>query len=165
MITITDTAQEKIRSIIETRRPDVKGLRLGYEGKGRYAMTLVDDVSEDPDDIVAPFNGFDLVIDQHSAMMMEGTSIDYIETPTESGFKIENPNDDKPPTPRPDAPPAEGEDRTIWERVQALIDSDINPSVAAHGGVVSLIDVKEGVVYIEMGGGCQGCGMANVTLK
>ncbi|HET6382455.1 MAG TPA: NifU family protein [Armatimonadota bacterium] len=165
MITISETAQEKIREIIETRRPDVKGLRLGYEGKSRYAMSLVDEIPDDGDDIVVPFQGFDLVIDPQSAAMMEGASIDYIETPTESGFKIDNPADNKPPTPRPDTPPMEGTDREIWERVEALLESDINPSVAAHGGVVSLIDVKEGVVYVEMGGGCQGCGMANVTLK
>ena len=53
----------------------------------------------------------------------------------------------------------------IRERVQQVLDAEINPSVAAHGGVVRLIDVKDNVVYIQMGGGCQGCGQADVTLK
>ena len=53
----------------------------------------------------------------------------------------------------------------IRESVQQVLDTDINPSVAAHGGMVKLIDVKENVVYIQMGGGCQGCGQADVTLK
>jgi len=53
----------------------------------------------------------------------------------------------------------------IRERVRHVLDTEINPSVAEHGGVVSLIDVKDNVVYIQMGGGCQGCGMADVTLK
>ena len=53
----------------------------------------------------------------------------------------------------------------IKERVQQVLDSEINPSVAAHGGMVRLIDVKDNVVYIQMGGGCQGCGQADVTLK
>lgn len=62
---------------------------------------------------------------------------------------------------RPDMEPGEG----IREKIQHLLDTSINPAVAAHGGMVSLIDVKENVVYLQMGGGCQGCGMADVTLK
>ena len=53
----------------------------------------------------------------------------------------------------------------IRERVQQVLDTEINPSVAEHGGVVRLIDVKENQVFIQMGGGCQGCGQADVTLK
>ena len=50
-------------------------------------------------------------------------------------------------------------------KVQELIDSTINPAVAGHGGFVQLMDVKDNKVYIQMGGGCQGCGAADVTLK
>jgi Fe/S biogenesis protein NfuA len=50
-------------------------------------------------------------------------------------------------------------------RVQELIDSMINPAVAGHGGFVDLIDVKDNKVYLQMGGGCQGCGAADITLK
>lgn len=51
------------------------------------------------------------------------------------------------------------------DKVQQLLDESINPAVANHGGYVQLIDVKDNTVYIQMGGGCQGCGMADVTLK
>ena len=50
-------------------------------------------------------------------------------------------------------------------QVQGVLDREVNPSVAGHGGVVNLLDVRENMVYIQMGGGCQGCGMADVTLK
>ena len=50
-------------------------------------------------------------------------------------------------------------------RVQELIDTMINPAVAGHGGYVELIDVQDNRVYLQMGGGCQGCGAADVTLK
>jgi Fe/S biogenesis protein NfuA len=50
-------------------------------------------------------------------------------------------------------------------RVQELIDTMINPAVAGHGGFVELIDVQENRVYLQMGGGCQGCGAADITLK
>jgi Fe-S cluster biogenesis protein NfuA len=53
----------------------------------------------------------------------------------------------------------------IKMRVQTILDQEINPAVAAHGGWVELIDVKRNEVFIRMGGGCVGCGMADVTLK
>ncbi len=56
-------------------------------------------------------------------------------------------------------------DRAIREQVQLILDRDINPAVAAHGGYVELIDVEDATVFVRLGGGCQGCGMANVTLK
>jgi Fe/S biogenesis protein NfuA len=46
-----------------------------------------------------------------------------------------------------------------------LLDTAINPAVAGHGGMVSLLDVKDNTVYLQMGGGCQGCGAADVTLR
>ena len=65
-------------------------------------------------------------------------------------------------------PPRDGErggDAEIKEKIQYLLDTGINPAVAGHGGVVSLVDVKERMVYLQMGRGCQGCGMADVTLR
>jgi Fe-S cluster biogenesis protein NfuA len=53
----------------------------------------------------------------------------------------------------------------IRRRVQQVLDTIINPAVAAHGGVVTLLDVANNAVFLEFGGGCQGCGMVSVTLK
>jgi Fe-S cluster biogenesis protein NfuA len=53
----------------------------------------------------------------------------------------------------------------IRSRVADILDSDINPSIASHGGFVKLVDIKGNNVYLQFGGGCQGCGMANITLK
>jgi Fe/S biogenesis protein NfuA len=53
----------------------------------------------------------------------------------------------------------------LMTKVQDLIDNMINPAVAGHGGFVPLVDVKGKKVYLQMGGGCQGCGAADVTLK
>ena len=49
--------------------------------------------------------------------------------------------------------------------MQRVLDQDINPAVASHGGFVVLHEVKDGTAYIELQGGCQGCGMAAVTLR
>ena len=53
----------------------------------------------------------------------------------------------------------------LTQRIRELFEKQINPAIAAHGGFVELIDVKGNEVFIRMGGGCQGCGMANVTLR
>ena len=53
----------------------------------------------------------------------------------------------------------------LKERVQELIETMINPAVAAHGGYIELLDVKDNTAYIRMSGGCQGCGAADITLK
>ena len=58
-------------------------------------------------------------------------------------------------------PPAEEIRSRVWE----VLETRINPAVAMHGGIVQLIDVQGNTVFIQMGGGCQGCGMADVTLK
>lgn len=53
----------------------------------------------------------------------------------------------------------------IRRRVQQVLDTIINPAVASHGGMVTLLDVNNNAVFLEFGGGCQGCGMVSVTLK
>jgi Fe-S cluster biogenesis protein NfuA len=53
----------------------------------------------------------------------------------------------------------------IRRRVQQVLDTIINPAVASHGGMVTLLDISNNAVYLEFGGGCQGCGMVSVTLK
>ena len=67
----------------------------------------------------------------------------------------------------PPTRPAGGEvdDDALYEQVAKLFDEQVNPMVARHGGHVELIDVQDAVVMLRMGGGCQGCGMADVTLR
>jgi Fe-S cluster biogenesis protein NfuA len=71
-----------------------------------------------------------------------------------------------PQTSRPAAAsPASPEEDALRLRIQEVIDRDINPAVADHGGVITLLDVKDTRVFIHMGGGCQGCAMSTATLK
>jgi Fe-S cluster biogenesis protein NfuA len=67
--------------------------------------------------------------------------------------------------PRESAAGASTDDDSLYERVAQLFQTQVNPMVARHGGAVELIDVQDGVVMLRMGGGCQGCGMADVTLR
>lgn len=61
----------------------------------------------------------------------------------------------------PELPPEE----QLRIKVQNVVDGEINPAIAMHGGFIEILDVKDKSIYIRMGGGCQGCGMADVTLK
>ena len=58
-----------------------------------------------------------------------------------------------------------GGDTSMATTLQVLLEEEVNPAVAAHGGHVQLIDVKDKVAYVQLGGGCQGCGMVDVTLR
>ncbi|MEK7747917.1 MAG: NifU family protein [Nitrospirota bacterium] len=58
-----------------------------------------------------------------------------------------------------------GDNEKLRMRVQRVLDTQINPGVAGHGGKINLLDVKGDAIYIQMAGGCQGCGQASVTLK
>jgi|SRR5690349_24245107 NFU1 iron-sulfur cluster scaffold homolog, mitochondrial len=74
------------------------------------------------------------------------------------------------PAVAPARKPASGDpsavnDDALYEQVAKVFDEQVNPMVARHGGRVELIDVQDAVVMLRMGGGCQGCGMADVTLR
>jgi Fe/S biogenesis protein NfuA len=154
-ITITPTAKEQVLAAIAEEEREGLGLRVAISGKSptgfRYSLDLVAPGENLPDDIVIEEGDFKVFVDKKSAPKLEGVTIDFVMRLQESGFKFDNPN-------------------SMWsdpraQKVQETIDSRINPSIAAHGGYVTLLDVRDDVAYISFGGGCQGCGMVDVTLK
>lgn len=154
LLTVTEAAQEKIRAVIEAEEAEVEGLRISIQGRTatafQYSLGLATEAQAG--DIVVECENFNVLVDAESVPDLQGTVIDYVDDLNSSGFNIENPN-----TPTWDNPKA--------QQIQELIDERINPAVAAHGGQIELLNVEEDSIYIHMGGGCQGCGMANVTLK
>jgi Fe-S cluster biogenesis protein NfuA len=72
---------------------------------------------------------------------------------------------DVPPVAASPKPPGALNDDALYEQVAKVFDEQVNPMVARHGGRVELIDVQDAMVMLRMGGGCQGCGMADVTLR
>ena len=72
---------------------------------------------------------------------------------------------DVPPVAASPKPPGAVNDDALYEQVARVFEDQVNPMVAKHGGRVELIDVQDAVVMLRMGGGCQGCGMADVTLR
>ena len=163
VLTVTDGAKEKIRSVLETQPGSSNAIRVSAPFRGRYAMNLEPDGKPQVDDTVLPYDGFQVFVDSDSLPLVQGATLEYVEGPTGSGFQFTNPND-TPARPQPKAPP-EGPEGEVWRQIQEILDTEVNPAVAGHGGYISLIDVQDNTVYVQMGGGCQGCGMANVTLK
>ena len=123
----------------------------------RYEITLIDDQEKCEEDLVFGQQGFEVVMDPESAKLLDGASVDWVESLQQSGFKVENPN--LAPI---GSKPLEG---PLADRVRQVIEQYVNPGVAQHGGRVTLVEVRDNIVYLQMGGGCQGCGMASVTLS
>ena len=78
-----------------------------------------------------------------------------------SGLAIDNPNSPTPTIGNGDAVT----DGPVADRIRQVLEERINPAIASHGGYAELVAVEGDTAYLRMGGGCQGCGMADVTMK
>jgi Fe/S biogenesis protein NfuA len=111
-------------------------------------------------------DGLSIVVPAASVANMVGSVLDLNRDLLVGGMSIRNPN--RPPAPQASpsmtGPPADlsGD---VAQRVIQVLDAQINPSIAAHGGRADLVAVKEGAAYLRLSGGCAGCGMAAVTLS
>ncbi len=154
-IVLTDKAREQFTKFLEAEEEEGLAIRLEVAGHGprgfNYQLDLVSEAEEIDNHTVLDFDTFKLLVHSPSAEHLEGVTIDFLQRGLESGFHFENPN-------------SQWSD-PLAKAVQEVLDTQINPSVAGHGGYVTLLDVKGSTAYIALGGGCQGCGMADVTLK
>ena len=157
MITVTEAAITKIKSLQESNDAMGMAIRVKVRENGPAAFDYnvrfvpVEDKTEQ--DQTVEEQGIAFYIDEESASMIQGASLDFVESVQGAGFKFDNPN--KPPL----------LNDPLAARVHQILEEKINPGVASHGGRVALMDVKDGRVYLKLGGGCQGCGMVDVTLK
>ena len=104
-----------------------------------------------------PLEPFNVWLDSVSEPFLEDAVVDYAVDRMGGQLTIKAPNA-KVPMVNADSP--------LNERINYLLQTEINPGLASHGGEVKLIDVVEdGVAILQFGGGCQGCGMVDVTLK
>lgn len=160
VITITD---EALSHLLEVRRAedDAADLALsldvaGPRGRGwEYRLALVPLADAGEEDALGHYGELPVIIPAASVGLLRGAGLRL----DGDGLAIDNPN-------RP--PPASwwpGDDSPLEQRVAAVLDHEINPSIAGHGGWAQLIEVTGGVVHLSLGGGCQGCGMAQVTLR
>ncbi len=160
MITFTDTARRHVAEYLENES-DPLAVRVEVLDSSplapKYDLSLIAENERAESDHVFDAGGFEIVVPGESAELLEGATVDWVETMGGSGFKIENPNLQPIGL---DAPTG-----GLADQVRHVIDLQVNPSIAAHGGEINLVDVRDSVVYLEMSGGCQGCGMAAATLS
>lgn len=160
MIKFTDSARRHVVSYIEQEAEDL-AVRIEVLDSSplapRYDLALITEAEQAADDESYDADGFRVVVPPGSVELLDGATVDWVESMAGSGFKVDSPNL------RPIG--AEAPSGDLADRVRHVIDTQINPGIAAHGGSVSLVDVRDQVVYLKMSGGCQGCGMAAVTLS
>jgi Fe/S biogenesis protein NfuA len=170
VLKVTDAARAQVIELRAAEKdPERLALWLEVTGVAGNAYTYdmyfqaLDDAG--PDDAVARHDDLSVVVVAGSVDRVRGSTLDVSRTP-QGGMVIVNPN--TPPAasaaPAPGAPEADlsGD---VAQRVLQVLERDINPSIAAHGGHAELVAVEDGVAYLRLGGGCVGCGMATVTLS
>lgn len=167
ILEVSEAAVNKIAELIETRgRPDL-AVRVAIRGRlpgGGYQTEfkfMGRDEAEDGD-LVQNAGFFDFLIQPDVAEKIRGSKVDFDKSRYSAGFNIEYP--DNGPYP-PGVEARKDWDDPVAQKVQAVIDDYINPGVAGHGGWVLLHDVRTQKAFVEMGGGCQGCGLSAVTLR
>ncbi|MFT4179802.1 MAG: NfuA family Fe-S biogenesis protein [Thermomonas sp.] len=161
MIQISEAAQTHFRKLIEREAIPGLGVRLAANDPGTPRADVRLEFAESAelagDEWAIDCEGFTLWLDAASVPYLDGAEIDYATQATGGQLQI------RAPKIKGSAP---GETASLVERVRWLIEQEINPQLAQHRGHVSLQEVTaDGVVVLRFGGGCHGCGMADVTLK
>ncbi|TXK64450.1 NfuA family Fe-S biogenesis protein [Alkalisalibacterium limincola] len=161
MIEISTHAQSHFRRLIETQGGDAIGIRLTAVDPGTSRadarLEFCEPLDLSGDEWSLECDGFTLYVDGASAPFLEGAEIDFTDQQTGGQLTI------RAPRIKGEAPAG---DAGLVERVRWLVDNEINPQLASHGGRVAVEEITaEGVVVLRFGGGCHGCGMADVTLK
>jgi len=168
IITITDQALEKLLTI-RAGEPDAGDLALvlaitGAKGtEFTYAMHMTPLDQVDADDIVEHHGDLPVAVPQASVSNLTGATLAMSKSLVNPGLSIDNPN-----SPSPEilgTGTSSDLSGPIPERVEQVIREQINPAIAAHGGTTELVAVEENTAYVRLGGACQGCGLAGVTLS
>lgn len=161
MIEISPTAQNHFRRLLQTQGGDAVGILLravdGGTPAGDARLEFCEPGDLSGDEWAIECEGFTLYVQSASVPFFDAAQIDYIPTATGGQLNI------RAPRIKGELP---GEDASLVEQVRYLLEAEINPMLATHGGRVALEQITaEGVVVLRFGGGCHGCGMADVTLK
>lgn len=161
MIQISENAQTHFRKLIEREALPGLGVRLAavHPGTARADVRLEFAEPGDlhGDEWAVDCEGFTLWLDAASVKFLDGAEIDFTSQATGGQLQI------RAPKIKGEAPDASA---SLVERVRWLVEHEINPQLASHGGHVAVTEVTaDGVVVLRFGGGCHGCGMADVTLK
>jgi len=161
MVTITEPAQEYLAELL--KKQDCKGIGIRVfildpgTPKAETCISFCRPGEEKEEDERKSYPHFDAWVEQRSIPFLEDAFVDYAKDSMGGQLTIKAPNSRLPKI-RDDSP--------LEDRINYVLFNEINPSLASHGGVVSLEEiVEDSIAVLKFGGGCQGCGMVDVTLK
>jgi Fe/S biogenesis protein NfuA len=169
LLAITEKAREKVLGFrggvpdgeLQAMWVEVTGVQ---GGEWTYNITLKPlDAAED-EDLVQEAGELSVVVPAHDADSLRGATIDWSDDLMSGGLTVVNPNKPDPKSPAIGGRPPADLSGPVPQRVKQVIDQQINPAIAAHGGSAELVAVENDTAYVRLGGGCVGCGMATVTL-
>lgn len=163
LVTVTDAARAVILEM-RSAEPEGEGLALKIDvvGEGAsdylYELTFAPLAGAAPGDAVGHSAELAVVVPEAAVDKLRGATLDHIE-PT--GLVLRNPNRPRPTVQASGTTHLAG---SVEERIRQLLDGEINPMLAQHGGFAALERVEGDTAFMTMGGGCQGCGLAQLTL-
>lgn len=160
-ITFTESAQEYLADLLEKQNTPGIGIRVFITQPGtQYAETCIaycKPHEQKSEDTALALKAFTAWLDAVSVPFLEDAVVDYATDRMGGQLTIKAPNAKVPMV---------NEDSPLPERINYYLQTEVNPGLAGHGGNVSLVDIDdEGVAILRFGGGCQGCGMVDMTLK
>ncbi|MEH6388306.1 MULTISPECIES: Fe-S biogenesis protein NfuA [Pseudomonas] len=160
-ITLTSAAEAYLAELLAKQDTAGIGIRVFITQPGTpYAETCIaycKPGEEKPEDRLLQLDSFGVWIDTISEPFLEDAVVDYATDRMGGQLTIKAPNAKVPMV---------NDNSPLNDRINYLLQTEINPGLASHGGEVKLVDVVEGgVAILQFGGGCQGCGMVDVTLK
>ncbi|HET6545309.1 MAG TPA: NfuA family Fe-S biogenesis protein [Rhodanobacteraceae bacterium] len=161
MITLSESAHEHFRKLIDQQGIDGLGIRLRAVHAGTPAgdcqLEFCEPADLTGDEWEVECGGFSLFVDSASVTFLDGATVDLERDATGARMTI------RAPALRGTPP---GDEASVVERVRYVIEAEINPRLASHGGRVGLREVTaDGIVVLQFGGGCHGCGMVDATLR
>lgn len=161
MVTITESAQDYLAELLKKQDSEGIGIRVFIldpgTPKAETCISFCRPGEEKEDDERKDYTHFHAWIEKRSIPFLEEAVVDYAKDSMGGQLTIKAPNSRLPKI-RDDSP--------IEDRINYILYNEINPSLASHGGAVSLEDlIDDSIAILKFGGGCQGCGMVDVTLK
>jgi Fe/S biogenesis protein NfuA len=161
MIEISESAQQYLRELLDKQEESGVAIRVFVAQPGtpnaETCIAYCRPGEEQDGDVAVSYEGFTAWFEERSTPYLAEAMVDYAEDRMGGQLTIKAPNA-RVPKVGPDAP--------LEDRINYVLYNEINPGLASHGGVVSLVEVLEdNTAVLEFGGGCQGCAAVDITLK
>lgn len=161
MISITESAQEYLNQLLKKQNCEGIAVRVfildAGTPKAETCISFSRPGEEKGDDEVKQYEGFKAFIDRHSIPFLVDAVVDFAKDSMGGQLTIKAPNSRLPTL---------SDNSSLADRINYVLYNEINPGLAAHGGNVTLEEIfEDDVAILRFGGGCQGCGMVDVTLK